>query len=155
MKIALPTLILLRLEALSAAIESPNLSSSSSSTSLHGNRCKTPVGRVATIAGAPPGQRELSPKSSKAFASADFRTNNMYFLTSTSLLSSFSFDYAEPGSPLGPNTPDADNTRNIFADIAKCAGVDMDAHGNNCAFEHVLVVMTGLMNDPTVIDKPV
>ena len=143
MKIDLPTLILLCLEASSAAIKSPNLSSSSSLTSLHGNRCKTPVGRVATIAGAPPGQRELLPKSSKAFASTDFGTNNMYFLTSTSLSSSFSFDYAKPGSPLGPDTPDGEDTRIIFADIAKCAGVDIDAHGDNCAFEHVLGVMTG------------
>ncbi len=145
MKIALPILILLCLEASSAAIESPNLSSSSSLASLHGNRRKDASGesRVATIVGAPTGQRELSPKSSKAFASADFGTDNMYFLASTSLSSSFSFDYAEPGSPLGPDTPDGKDTRIIFADIAKCAGVDMDAHGDNCAFEHVLAVMTG------------
>jgi hypothetical protein len=155
MKIVLLTLILLCLEASSAAIESPNRSSSSSSASLHRNRRKTLAGRVTTIGGAPPGQRELSPKSSKAFASADFGTGDMYSLTSMSLLSSFSFAYAEPGSPLGPNTHDGEDTRNIFADIAKCAGVDMDAHGNNCAFEHVLVVMTGLMNNPAFVDEPV
>ncbi len=155
MKIAFLTLILLCLEASSAAIESPNLSSSSSSASLHGNRRKTLAGRVATIAGAPPGQRELSPKSSKAFASANFGTGDMYFLTSMSLLSSFLFAYAEPGSPLGPNTHYEEDTRNIFADIAKCAGFDMDAHGDNCAFEHVLVVMTVLMNNPTFVDESV
>ena len=108
-----------------------------------------------TIAGAPPGQRELSPKAFKAFASTDFGTDDMYFLTSMSLSSLFSFAYAEPGFPLGPNTPDGEDTRNICADIAKCAGVDMDAHSNNCAFEHVFAVMTGLMNNLTVVAEPV
>ena len=155
MKIALLTLVFLRLEASSAATENPNLSSSST-TSLHRNRRETPAGRVATVAGAPPGRRELSPKSSKTFATMNFGTDDLHFLTSMSMSSSFSFAYVEPGSPPFPDTPDGEDIRNIFVDIAECAGVDMDAHGaDNCAFEHVLAVMTGMMDDPTVVVEPV
>jgi hypothetical protein len=161
MKIALPTLALLRLEASSAAAESPNLSSSSSSTSLHRNRRETPPGLVATVAGAPPGRRKLSTKSSsKTFASTTtFGTDDLYFLASSSmsLSASLSFAYVEPDSPPGPDTPNGVDVRSIFADIAECAGVDMDVYGgDNCAFEHVLAVMTDMMtNDPTVVVEPV
>jgi hypothetical protein len=75
-----------------------------------------------------------------------------------SLSASFSFAYVEPGSPLDPFTPDGKELliRNVLADIAECAGVDMDAHGDNCAFEHMLnKIMTGMMDDPTVVAEPV
>jgi hypothetical protein len=75
-----------------------------------------------------------------------------------SFSASFSFAYVEPGSPLDPVTPDGEELliRNMLADIAECAGVDMDAHDDNCAFEHMLdKIMTGMMDDPTVVAEPV
>ena len=114
MIIPLLAIVLLRLEASSAAIESPKLSSSS--TSLYRIRnadrvvegTETPAGTVATIAGAPPGRRELLPKFSKIFASTYFGTDGLDFLSSMSLSASFSFTYAEPGSPLDPVTTDGE-----------------------------------------------
>ncbi len=31
----------------------------------------------------------------------------------------------------------------------------MDAHGDNCAFEHIFTVMAGETSDPAVVAKPV
>jgi hypothetical protein len=120
-------IVLLRLEASFAAIKSPNLSSLLASLQRIRNAnwvvkgAETPAGRVTTITGAPPGQRELSSKSSNIFASTDFGTDDLHFLSGMSFLASFSFAYVKPGSPLDPVTPDGEelHIRNMLADIAE------------------------------------
>jgi hypothetical protein len=166
MKIPLLAVVLLCLEASSAAIKSPKLSSSLTSLLRiqNANRvvkgAKTPAGRVATIAGASPNCCKVSSKSFNTLdsTSLDFGTNGLYFFSSMSLSALFLLTYVKPGSPLDPVTPDGDELliRNMLANIAKCAGVDMDAHGDNCAFDHMLnEIMTGMMDDPTVVAEPV
>lgn len=131
MKLSHLTIVLLRLETLSAA-EYSSLSLQRIRSLDRVVAAKAPAGKVTTNSGSSSSRRKLLETTGVGF---DFYSMSMS-------MGSFAFD--EP--------PIDDVTffiRNVIADVAECAGVDMDVHGGDCVFEYLFEQMMRGMVNPT------